>query len=629
MSVAKRPVTIRQRTVRRKQARAKKAAEIQPKSQSSTLLLLSGLLLFGTLALYSPVRGHDFVNYDDDDYILKNSHVTDGLTWQVIRWSITATEQCNWHPVTWLSHALDCQLFGLDAGYHHLMSALIHSLNALLLFLLLQRATGATRRSFLVATLFACHPLSVDSVAWAAERKNLLSMFFFLVTLGAYGWYALRPSLRSGAGVVAMFALALASKPMVVTLPFVLLLLDYWPLRRVAGWTQASTSFPVPQRSIRLLLREKIPLFALSIASCALTMWAQTVGDAVRSSQLFPLRTRFANALTSYVLYIWKMFWSLKLSVFYPHPGASLPLWKPVAAAAILCAISIAVWLQRKSYPYLVVGWLWFLGALVPVIGIVQVGDQGMADRYTYLPLIGLFLMVVWGVSDVFDQLRVAPKLRWAVALGAIVVMSLLTLRQLNYWQDSVTLWTHAFGVTAGNLTVEKQLANAMVRENQYDAVFPHLINIASRDPNDVSNHVNLGASYSSHGRLQDAIQQFQLAIKLTDHGGLSAEDRRYRSAALVNLGSDYIVLRDYPDALMSFQKLNQSEPGMIDQMIESYQRSIASNPNVRIYENLALLLRTQGKAAEATSLLQDVIRESPGQNDIRAVLGYLDASSN
>ncbi|HEV2729274.1 MAG TPA: hypothetical protein VGV15_04510 [Terriglobales bacterium] len=619
---------MRQRTIRRRQERAKKAAEDQPKSRSSTLLFLSGLLLFGTLALYSPVRGHDFVNYDDDDYILKNPHVTDGLTWQAIRWSVTATEQCNWHPVTWLSHALDCQLFGLEAGYHHLTSALIHSLNALLLFLLLQRATGAVKRSFVVAALFACHPLGVDSVAWAAERKNVLSTFFLLLTLGAYGWYARRPRLKSFAAVVGMFALALASKPMVVTLPFVLLLLDYWPLQRVAEWTQQSSSFPVPQRSIWLLLREKLTIFALSIASCALTVWAQKVGDAVRSSQLFPLRARFANALLSYVLYIWKMFWPLKLSAFYPHPGASLAVWKPVAAAALLCAISIAVWLERRSRPYLLVGWLWFLGTLVPVIGVVQVGDQGMADRYTYLPLIGLFLMVVWGISDLFDRLRLGPKLRWAVALGVVGAMSFLTLRQLDYWQDSVTLWTHAFEVTAGNLQVEKQLANAMVRENQHEAVAPHLINIARLDPSDVSNHVNLGASYDSQGRVQDAIQEFQTVIALTDHRELTAEERRCRSGALVNLGSAFVSQGDFPNALMSFQKLNQTDPAEVDQMLESYQRSIAADPTVRLYEKLALLLRAKGKAAEASSLLQDVIHENPGLNDTRALLAYLDASS-
>ncbi len=619
---------MRQRTIRRQRERDKNAAERQPKSQSSTLLFLSGLLLFGTLALYSPVRGHDFVNYDDDDYIVKNPHVTDGLTWQAIRWSVTSTEQSNWHPMTWLSHALDCQLFGLEAGYHHLTSALIHSLNVLLLFLLLQRATGAMNHSLVVAALFACHPLGVDSVAWAAERKNVLSMLFVLLTLGAYGWYALQPRLKSFAAVIGMFALALASKPMVVTLPFVLLLLDYWPLQRVAGWTQQSSLFPIPQRSVGLLLREKLPLFALSIAGCVLTMWAQEVGDAVRSSRLFPLRARFANALLSYVLYIWKMFWPLNLSAFYPHPGTSLAVWKPVAAAALLCAISIAVWLQRRSRPYLLVGWLWFLGALVPVIGVVQVGDQGMADRYTYLPLIGLFLMVAWGISDLFDRLRLGPKLRWAVALGVIAAMSVLTLRQLNFWQDSVTLWTHAFEITAGNLQVEKQLANALVRENQFEAVAPHLINIARLDPDDISNHVNLGASYHSKGNVQGAIRKFQTVVTLTDHRELTVQERRFRSAALLNLGSVLVSQGDYPNALRSFQQLNQTDPAVVDQMLETYQHSIAVNPTVRIYENLALILWAKGKAAEASSLLQDVIREHPGLDDIRALLAYLDASS-
>jgi protein O-mannosyl-transferase len=621
---------MRQRTIRRKQQRSGRGSAPLPKSESSGnhLWLLSFLLFLGTLALFSPVRGHNFVSYDDDYYIVRNSHIRAGLSLETVRWSLTATEQCNWHPLTWLSHALDCQLFGLDAGSHHLVSAFIHSLNALLLFLLLRRATGGLKRSFLVAALFACHPLAVDSVAWAAERKNVLSMLFFLLTLGAYGRYALQPALKSFAVVLGMFILALASKPAAVTLPFVLLLIDYWPLARVAGWSEPSPVLAVPQRTVWPLIREKVPLFVLSAASCVLTLWAQKVGDAIRPSQLFPLSVRFSNALFSYGLYIWKMLWPLELAVFYPHPGATLAHWKTFVASLALCGISIAVWRQRKSQPYLIVGWLWFLGTLVPMIGVVQVGDQGLADRYAYLPLVGLFVLLVWGATEWFDFRHVGIKPRWAIAVTILALLSVLTLRQLTYWQDSVTLWSHAFEVTHGDLEVEKQLANAMVRENQTGLVAPHLIHIERLDPSDVSTHVNLGSSYRSEGKLQEAVGEFQTAIRLTGQRDLTVEDRRYRSVALLNLGTTYVSLKDYPDALLSFQNLNRLEPATVDQMIETFQNSVATAPSEREYENLALLLEAKGKLGEASSLLQGIIEENPGLSETRALLAYLDKSS-
>jgi len=476
--------------------------------------------------------------------------------------------------------------------------------------------------------LFACHPLAVDSVAWAAERKNVLSMLFFLLALGAYGRYALQPTVKSFAAVLGIFVLALASKPVAVTLPFVLLLVDYWPLQRVAGWIEPSSVLPVPQRTVWPLIKEKVPLFALSAASCVLTVWAQKVGDAVRPSQLFPLSVRISNALVSYVLYISKMFWPLKLAVFYPHPGRTLANSETFVAALILCGISIAVWRQRRSRPYLIVGWLWFLGTLVPMIGVVQVGDQGMADRYAYLPLVGLFVLLVWATTELFDLRHVGIKPRWAIAVTILAVLSVLTLRQLTYWQDSVTLWSHAFEVTHGDLQVEKQLANAMVRENQTGSVAPHLMNIERLDPNDVSTHVNLGSSYRSAGKLEEAVREFQTALQLTEHRDLTVQDRRFRSVALFNLGSTYISLKDYPDALLSFQNLNRFEPSTVDQMIETFQNSVANAPSERGYENLALLFDSKGELGEASSLLQGIIEENPGLSETRALLAYLDKSS-
>lgn len=590
------------------------------------VLTLGMLLVAGTVVLYSPVRAHDFINYDDDDYVYHNTHVTAGLTWQTIRWSLTATDAANWHPVTWLSHAMDCQLFGLDPGYHHLSSLVIHAFNVLLLFLLLQRATGAVGRSFLVAALFAWHPLNVQSVAWVAERKNLLSTLFSLLTLGAYGWYARKPEFKRLLAVTVVFVLALASKPMAVTLPFVLLLLDYWPLQRVSGWTEISPRLSSPQQPIRRLLLEKVPLFVLSAASCVITIWAQRSGKALRSLEVFPLIARLENAVYSYMVYISKTFWPVKLAVYYPHPGASLPLWKPALSIVFLCLLCATVWSKRSTYPYLIVGWLWFLGTLLPVIGIVQVGDQAMADRYAYIPLIGLFLIAVWGVVDFFDRRNMGASFRWGLALLVSMLVSSWAFHQLDYWQDSVSVWSHAAQVTPVNALAEKQLASALVVRGDDEQAMPHLLNEARFNPNDIPTHVDMGVYYASHRRLEEAREEFEKVVKLTDHAPLDAEEQRFRASSLLDLGFAYALLKDYPRALISFQRADQANSAMVDKTLDAVVRSVTQSPSEEGYIKLSLLLRAKGKDRESSSILEDAIKANPDSADTRDVLNYLSA---
>jgi len=621
---------IRPRTLRRQVERARKSA-IPGRQRSDSLLRIIGmgfLLVVATFVLYGAVGNHEFINYDDKEYVLDNPHVTAGLSWDTVRWSLTANEQANWHPMTWLSHALDCQLFGLDAGYHHIDNLIIHALNVLLLFLLLQQATGMVGRSFLVAALFAWHPFNVQSVAWVAERKNLLSTLFYLLTLAAYAWYARNPQLRRLAAVVGIFVLALASKPMAVTLPFVLLLLDYWPLQRFAGWKTVSSRLSIPQQPLWRLLVEKVPLFLLSAVSCVITVWAQRSGGALRSLQIFSLATRVENALHSYGIYIARTFWPSGLSVFYPLTGISIPLWKPALALVLLSAISIVVWRQRVTRPYLLAGWLWFVGTLVPVIGIVQVGDQAMADRYAYLPLIGLFIVIVWGAFDFFDLRRVG-MVRWGIATIVLSALCVVTSQQIGYWQNSATIWSEALRITDGNLQVEKQLANALVMSKQTDQALLHLVNITRLDPTDITAHVNLGACYATQGRIQEATQEFKEVVELTDHPDLSPDDRKFRTSAFLNLGFAYTRSKDYANALMNFRGASEFDAPMVDGMIADFDQTVASTPSQSSYLTLSLLLRSRGKDIQATSILEDAIRVNPEYLDCKDLLSYLNARQN
>jgi protein O-mannosyl-transferase len=403
-------------------------------------LLLAVALVFGQTV------GHEFINYDDQQYVYENPQVEGGLTLRGIAWAFTTSHASNWHPLTWLSHMVDCQLYGLHAGGHHLTNILLHAAAAILLFLVLWRMTGDLWPSAFVAAVFAVHPLRAESVAWVAERKDVLSGLFFLLILWAYVSYARHPfSPIRYLTVVVLFALGLMAKPMLVTLPFLLLLLDYWPLGRIGLPAAGGGSFPFPRR----VVVEKIPLLALAIASCMATFLVQV--KAVVALDAIPISSRIANALVSYVAYMGNFFYPMGLAVFYPLPASGLPIWKVVGSTLALTGVSVAAQAWRRRFPYLFVGWFWYLGMFVPVIGLVQVGSHSMADRYTYLPQIGLCLAVTWGVTQIAVSRHYRRWVCGVASVLAVLVLMGIAWRQTSYWRDSETLFTHALACTANN----------------------------------------------------------------------------------------------------------------------------------------------------------------------------------
>jgi hypothetical protein len=562
-------------------------------------LLLAGL----TLGIYSRVGQHPFINYDDQVYVTENAHVRAGLTWDTFTWAWSSTEASNWHPVTWLSHATDCQLFGLEASGHHWTSLLIHVVNAILLFLLLWQVTGATWRSLFVAALFALHPLNVESVAWIAERKNVLSTTFFLLALGAYGWYARKPSIRRYLVLVVLFGLGLAAKPMVITLPFVLLLLDFWPLQRIENWTRPSSVFPAQQESISRLVLEKLPLMALSAGSAVITVVAQSISEV--TTQALPLAVRLETSLYSYGMYIWKAFWPVHLALIYPHPGRTLSLWKPLLGGLLIIVVSIAAWNQRFRRPYLTTGWLWYLGTAVPIIGIMQVGVQVIADRYAYVPLIGLFVVVAWVLlpGDEIPALRPSSIFGSAVALIVVVVLSFMTWRQLGFWKSSEDLWTHTLEVTRNNSMAENYLATTLFGLGRYQEGMTHLRIYASMEPLDPRAHARVAADYQDHGQLAEAAKEFEAAIRgstTLEQYGLPGLDSRMLAITYANLGVTYSQLGDAGKAAENAQKALSANPRAIGQMLRELDQAVSVRPTAPGYVRLGTLLQLFGHVSEA-----------------------------
>ena len=435
-------------------------------SPQKRTVVLSLLLVLATLAVYNSIVHNGFINLDDNGYVTENKHVQTGLSWTTVRWALTTYDCENWHPLTWISHALDWELFGKNAAGHHYMSVLLHALSAVLLFLLLQSATGFTWRSFIVAALFALHPVNVESVAWAAERKTVLSMVFFLLAMLAYGWYAQRPSLRRYGSVALLFACALMAKPQVITFPFVLLLWDYWPLRRLrlADDNEGPSRFAT--LSFGWLVLEKLPLLLLSAGDAVLTIRAQH--SAVnRAMSEYAFHTRLANAVLAYARYVGHAFWPLRLSPAYPFLGGAIPLKQIAIAGAFLLLITALSLASRRRY--LLVGWLWFLGTLVPMIGVIQVGNQSMADRYAYVSFIGLFLMATWGIADAARDWHVSTRWLAVTACLAIAFAALVSARQVTYWHDSETVWRYALSVTDRNFLAHSYLAQVLTKEDRHE----------------------------------------------------------------------------------------------------------------------------------------------------------------
>jgi len=612
-------------------------AVVRPSVESATPapsrkrnLAICLLLAVLTFAVYVPAMGHPFIfNYDDDCYVINNSHVQAGLVWGTVTWALTSTECSNWHPLTWLSHALDGQLYGLNPPGHHVTNVLLHVLNVVLLFLLLVYATGSAGRSALVAALFACHPFNVESVAWIAERKNVLSTFFFLLTLGAYGWYALKPSVMRYSAVAALFVLGLASKPMVITLPCVLLLLDFWPLRRIQGWEQQppqnlNTPAFSEVRSSRLVL-EKLPLLALSAASAAVTIFAQRSYGSMHFQ--LPLGVRLENAIYAYAMYVWKAFVPVRLAVFYPHPGATLAFWQLGLATLFVFSVSALVWRERRARPYLVTGWLWFLGTLVPVIGLVQVGEQAMADRYAYIPLIGIFLMAVWGAADLADSRQLSFRSRAKIAAIVLVIFSIFTSDQIRYWRSAADLWQHAVDVTKDNFSAEENLGVALLASDRSAEAAPHFESAVRIRPTDSGSHLNLAGIYAQTGRTRDAISEYEIALPGVSNPTMQA-------VACETLGRLYSQVGNYAKARASYQQALRIDPqrvtaseGLAKVEMSDAIRNVAESPSGESYLRLGQVLQQTGRVLEARAAYQQALKLNPKLAEAKSALDSLKAS--
>ena len=658
-------------------------------------LLIGVLLAAATLAAYWPALQNDFVSFDDPDYVTENPYVLRGMSWANVAWAFTTPHAGNWHPLTWLSHILDVQLYGLKPQWHHLTSLLFHAANTLLLFAGLKRMTGGLWRSAAVAALFALHPLHVESVAWVAERKDVLSTFFFLLTLLAYGRYAEKsegrnpksegnPELeireagdkpqesaadltqhatrtthhasrftlhasRFYALSLCFFALGLMSKPMLVTVPFVLLLLDYWPLQRL----QAST--------VRRLLVEKIPFLALAVVSSVVTFLVQRDAGAVGSLEAFPFEFRISNALISYVRYAAKMVWPANLAVFYPPPS-QWPDWWVAGAVLILAGLSVLVLCRARAAAYLAVGWLWYLGTLVPVIGLVQVGQQAMADRYSYIPLIGLFIMIVWAAAEIparWPGARGALAVCGAGAMGACVA---LTWGQLVHWRNSVSLFEHALAVTRDNTVAHNNLGVCFLNTGDVAAAESHFAEALRIRPTYVEALVNLGLCREKQEReeeafelLQKAVQiqgtavaHYNLANRLSKRGALEEAESHYRAAlklkpeladAWYNLGflkakqgkadeaaacyTTALQLKpDYTEARLTFGAMLASQQ-KFDAAITHFQAVLQTAPeNANAQFNLAAAMNAKGDFAGAAEHYAEACRLRPDDLESRQNLG-------
>jgi tetratricopeptide (TPR) repeat protein len=479
------------------------------------LLILIGLAVV-TFGIYAQVIGHHFTNFDDAPYITENSMVNRGVTPAGIAWAFTTFHAAYWHPITWIAHMIDSQLFGMFAGGHLLVNTLIHVTNTLLVFWFLLRTTRARWPSALVAALFALHPLHVESVAWAAERKDTLSTFFGLLSLIAYVRYAQAPSISRYVWTAVTLALGLMSKPMLVTWPFVMLLLDYWPLGRwQSGKSKAQSVERGSQWSVvRGLVVEKIPLLVLVAASAVIIFLAQSHGGAVRTLAHDPITLRLSNALVSYAKYLLLAFWPNDLAVFYPFPDAGIPAWQIIGAALLLIGITGFCFFQRKIRPYLTVGWLWFLGTLVPVIGLVQVGRQSMADRFFYIPSIGLFIALVFGLADIAERRRVAPWLGSVITGVVLLILATLTNAQLHRWRDSFALFEHTLAVTPPNHRIEYDLGVAFAESDRYDEAAPHFEKALQLRPDDYMSLLYMGITRFHQDRMPEAIEYAQAAIR-------------------------------------------------------------------------------------------------------------------
>jgi protein O-mannosyl-transferase len=535
-----------------------------------------------TLLAYWQLPSHNFVNFDDNGYITENPKVHKGVTRESIEWAFGVTDFAYWHPLTWLSHMLAFQLFGLNSGMHHLVNLFFHIANTVLLFFLLNRMTGSILQSGFVAAMFALHPLNVESVAWASERKNVLSTLFWMLTLLSYIHYVKRRTVLKYLLILFVFTLGLMAKPMLVTLPLVLLLLDYWPLRRFNCAMSKNTGYQ--KLPFLHLVLEKMPLLILSLISIYLSSISLQKSGFIVSTASVPMKLRIANALVSYVNYIKKMIWPHNLAVYYPFPY-TIPLWHVVGAGFLILGISLMVFKTVKTRPYLIVGWLWYMGTLVPVIGLMQAGLwPAMADRFAYVPLIGLFMIVAWGVPDL---IRWRYKKIMLATLATILISNLtvMTWLQIRYWQDGVSLFTHNLNVTRNNSVAHNNLGYILMQHGDYKNAIDHYNNALRINPNYVEAHNNLGTALLQQGDYKKAIYHYYKALRINPN---YAETHN-------NLGTALLQQGDYKKA------------------IYHYYEALNSNPKYAgAYYNLGKIFLNQGKTEEAINLYRKALKFSP-----------------
>jgi protein O-mannosyl-transferase len=585
--------------------------------------VFSLLLFAAVLASYSSIIHNQFLDYDDNEYITNNAHVKAGLTWANVQWAFSTSEEANWHPLTWLSHELDSELFGLNPVGHHVVNVLLHAVNAVLLFLLLQSATGFRWRSLMVAALFALHPINVESVAWAAERKNVLSMLFFLLALYAYGRYARRSGLGRYIAVAGFFVLSLLAKPQAITFPFLLLLWDYWPLDRIGARDMPTQAGNAPRLPIARLLLEKLPLLFLSAASAVITMEAQKAGGAVKDLARFSLPLRLETTVISYARYLGKTFWPTKLVLPYPHPLKLYPSWQVYAAVVLLLLIT-AIVLCARDKRYLAVGWFWFLGSLVPMIGLVQVGEQAMADRYAYIPFLGLFLMTVWLIADwtaAWNRTRQIPA-RWLAipAVCCLLALASLTYRQVGYLHDTEALWRRALALTQDNYIAQGALAGVLHKQGKTEEAIEHIRAALAIRPDDWPANLILAAYEQSQGDTAAATARYQMVA-------LRASKPSQRAAAYNDLGTAYRQTGDLLRAKEAFEqslRLVPSQPMLMVTLGLIAQKNGDLPEAVRQYSSafelqhsdvrallLAQALRLEGRVDEADAMSRRAARAS------------------
>lgn len=571
-------------------------------------ILVCLFIVIAILVVYWQVRNHTFVNFDDGSYILNNPHIRDGLNLEGIAWAFSFPGFDYWHPLTWLSHMLDCHLYGLKAGMHHQISVILHILNSMLLFLVFKKMTGAIWRSALVAGLFALHPMNVESVAWLAERKNVLSTFFWLLTMLTYIYYSKGPSVPRYLVILFVYTLGLMSKPMLVTLPFVLLLLDYWPLCRINLAHSGSNNQKTPksnntdfQRSLNLhLVLEKIPLIILSVVGIFLSSLAVQRLGIVISTASVPMKLRIKNALVSYVSYIIKMIWPHNLAVYYPYPQ-TLPLWQVTGAVLLLTCISFLVFREIKSKPYLAVGWLWYIGTLLPVIGLVQAGLwPAIADRFAYVPFIGLFFIIAWGVPDLVVRWHYRKIKLATIAVALFAVLMATSCLQVGYWKNSITLFKHTLDVTYNNHIAHHKIGEALKLQNKTVAAAKHYSEALRIKPDFFATHLNLGIILRDEGKLNEAIYYFTRALRLKPD----------RAEPYYELG------------------ITLEKQGSFDAAIRHYLEALLIKPEfAKAHNNLGIILARQKKDKEAILHFYEAIRIDPNYADVYCNLGIIYAN--